>query len=352
MDDPFESDRAPGCAHARESYALTGHEEAERTVLSALEGGRLHHAWLITGPRGVGKATLAYRFIRRLMGAAASPDHGLFGAAPDDPVCRRIEAGAHSDVLTLRRPADSSGKSFKAVIPVEEARRAPKFFSQSSGEGGWRAVLVDSADELQTPQAANALLKTLEEPPRRGLLILISHSPGRLLPTIRSRCHRLDLRALTPEAAIEAARAQVDISDKDAPLLARMAEGAPGRAVALAQSDGAALFRELDALYEGLPRLDMSRAHRLSDSLAAKTAEPRRRLFYRLTRRFTEDQARMEAGAGGENLFAARAGRGGAKAWLDARSALETARREEESLYLDPKLGVLNALTRLRDAAR
>lgn len=351
MDDALESDRQAGCAHPRETYRLEGHEDAEHAIASAIESGRLHHAWLITGPRGVGKATLAYRFARRILGAAPDHGYGLLGASPDDPVSHRIEVQSHSDLLVLRRPADKAGKSLKSVITVEEARKAPSFFTRSSGEGGWRVVIVDSADELQHPAASNALLKTLEEPPGRGLLILISHAPGRLLPTIRSRCRRLDLRALDSEAALIAARRQVEMSDDEAALIARMSEGAPGRAVSLAAAGGAKLHRELNGIFEQLPRLDAVQAHKLSDRLSLKNEDAALRLFHRLTLRYAEERARGAMGAEQPALFGEPRRTGAPKAWLNAWEKLGRARREQEALYLDPKAGVMNALMTLRDAA-
>ena len=351
MDDTLEPDRAPGCRHPRETYRLSGHEKAEQEILTALQSGRMHHAWLISGPRGVGKATLAYRLARRVLGGAPDNSYGVLGVSPDDPVSHRIEAQSHSGLLPLRRPLDSSGKKAKTVITVEEARRAPRFFSQSSGEGGWRVVIVDSADELQNPAASNALLKTLEEPPNRGLLLLVSHAPGRLLPTIRSRCRRLELRALPDDGAIEAARGQVDIPDKDADLIARMAAGAPGRAVSLAAMDATRLHAQLSDIFAGLPRLDAQKAHALSDTLAAKSKEEQLKLFHRLTRSFAEERARAAAGVSGEILFESASAAGQTAGWLNAWEKLAKQRREQESLYLDPKQSVMNALYTLRDAA-
>src|SRR5579863_3279342 len=174
--------------HPRDTARLVGGEAAEAAFLAALERGRLHHAWLVTGPEGVGKATFAYRTARRLLGARPAPESGLLGADPDDPVFRQVAGRAHPDLLVIERD-EPDGKPRRS-IPVEEARALPEFFAKSPGRAAYRVAIIDSADEL-TPNAANAVLKTLEEPPERGVLFLISHRPGALLPTIRSRCRRL-----------------------------------------------------------------------------------------------------------------------------------------------------------------
>ena len=184
----------------RDASRMQGGEGVEAEFLSALERGRLHHAWLITGPEGVGKATFAFRAARRLLGARPAPEFGLLGADPEDPVFRQVAGRAHPDLLTLERE-DPDGKARRS-IPVEEARELPEFFSKSPGRAAYRVAIIDAADDL-TPSAANAVLKTLEEPPPRGVLFLITHQPGALLPTIRSRCRRL---AFSPPPADEAAR--------------------------------------------------------------------------------------------------------------------------------------------------
>jgi DNA polymerase III subunit delta' len=175
----------------RETTALFGHAEAERTLLDAYRGGRIHHAWLIGGPAGIGKATLAYRMARFVL-AHADPTAPAVRAAsslavdPGHPVARRVAVQAQGDLLVLERTASDSG-TLRTVITVDQVRRTVGFFGSTAGEGGWRVCLVDTADELQYPSASNALLKVLEEPPLRSLFLLVSPRPGRLLATIRSR---------------------------------------------------------------------------------------------------------------------------------------------------------------------
>src|SRR5271169_1750093 len=185
---------APG---PRANPLLLGHEAAEATLLEAMRSGRMHHAWLITGPDGVGKATLAFRFARRLL--AGMPDGDTLALDPAHPVFRRVAAGSHADLLTVERAYDDKRKRMRTQIAVDDVRRISSFMSLTPAEGGWRVVVVDGAEELNQA-SANALLKILEEPPRRAILLLVCGAPGRLLPTIRSRCRRLRLDPLGPGA--------------------------------------------------------------------------------------------------------------------------------------------------------
>jgi hypothetical protein len=184
----------------RETLALFGHAEAEQTLLDSYKSGRIPHAWLIGGPPGIGKATLAYRLARFVL---AHPDPKVpvvqkaasLAVDADNPVAHRIAAQAQGDLLVLERIVNETTGKLYTVIRVDDVRRTVSFFGSTAGEGGWRIAIVDAVDDLQR-EGANALLKVLEEPPQRTLLLLISHAPGRELPTIRSRCRRLLLRPL------------------------------------------------------------------------------------------------------------------------------------------------------------
>ena len=217
---------------------LAGHEAAEATLVAEAAAGRLHHAWLIAGPMGIGKATLAFRFARWLL--AGCPGTRLEVAATD-PVSRRVAAGTHADLLTIGRSFDEKRQRHRTEIVADDVRPIGDFLRRTAAEGGWRVVILDDADLLNR-HAANALLKILEEPPPRAVLVLVSSSPGRLLPTIRSRCRLLRLAPLDPpQMMLALERLLPEESEANRGLLAELAHGAPGRAVELAREDGLAL---------------------------------------------------------------------------------------------------------------
>ena len=257
----------------RHAENLYGHAVAEKTLLDAWAGGRLPHAWLISGAKGIGKATLAFRFARFLL-TGPSPDGDMFGAAPtslhvppDDPIFARVAKFSHPDLMTVERPWNDKTKKWRDEITVDEVRKAGAFFQQTSSSGGWRICIVDAADEMNT-NAANALLKVLEEPPKQGLLLLVSHAPGGLLPTIRSRCRRLPLQPLSGDMVDKVVQGALpDLSVSDRQILVEIADGSPGRAVALAAAGGVELHAELEAMLGQLPRLDFAKVHGLAARL-------------------------------------------------------------------------------------
>ena len=257
----------------RETTALFGHADAERTLLAAYRGGRMPHAWLIGGPPGVGKATLAYRVARFVLAhpdAAAQDVQAAQTLALDGthPVARRIVAQAHPDILTLERTAGPTG-TIRSVITVDDVRRTVGFFGSTAGAGGWRICIVDSADDLQSPQGANALLKVLEEPPSRALFLLVSHAPGRLLATIRSRCRRLTLRALEAADVAQAAAQALerDPGDREVLKAAAAAQGSVARATTLLGGAALAIRDRMIELLGGLPQIDPQALHALGDTL-------------------------------------------------------------------------------------
>ncbi|HME22819.1 MAG TPA: DNA polymerase III subunit delta' [Acetobacteraceae bacterium] len=253
---------APG---SRANPLLIGHAAAEATLLEAMRSGRLHHAWLITGPEGVGKATLAYRFARRLL--AGMPTDDSLALDPQHPVFRRVAAGAHADLLTVERAYDEKRRRTRTQIAVEDVRKISAFMSLTPAEGGWRIAIVDGAEELNQA-SANALLKILEEPPRRAILLLVCGAPGRLLPTIRSRCRRLRLDPLGPEAMERLLAAYLpNLAANERGRLVTVAEGSPGRALLLAEEEGLAIARLVDEVLAALPGLKPARAYTVADTL-------------------------------------------------------------------------------------
>lgn len=341
-DERPEADREGGLPHPRRVYDLFGQDAALSEAEAAIKSGRMHHAWMVSGPKGVGKASFAYHLARRLLGAEATDD-GLLSSDPADPVCRRLEALSHPDFLLIRRPYNDKTGKLKGEIPVEEARRAPEFFSKSASGKGWRVCIVDSADELNT-NSANALLKTLEEPPQRGLLILIVNTPGRLLPTIRSRCRRLILRAPSIEATTQWLIEHHHMSADEAQRASTLAQGAPGRALALAETDAPSLMATIDAALSNLPRLDRSAIAQIAASAGRKGGEQ----IKPITLDFLVAEAQNRARA----LALETGGADKAGAWVDAADRLTRLARESETLYLDPKQTLYAAFGLMQDAAQ
>ncbi len=263
----------------RENSEFIGHDEIELSLADAVASSRLPHALLLAGPRGIGKATLAHRLARFILSndipGRATPDGpGLFGDVlppaggagqglyvdPEHQVFRRAAAGGHSDLLVIERGLNDRGKPRKEIV-VDDVRGVGRFMSMTAAEGGWRVVVVDSADEMNR-NAANAILKVLEEPPARALILLVGHNPGRLLPTIRSRCRRIDLRPLDTSTVVTLLdRYTEGLTADEAALLAALADGSIGRALALQEAGGLALFDEISGLMVALPSIDTPALH-------------------------------------------------------------------------------------------
>jgi DNA polymerase-3 subunit delta' len=258
--------------HPRETTVLFGHRDAELALLNAYRSGRIPHAWLIGGAAGIGKATLAYRMARFVLAHRnpLAPDVQRAGTLQVDrsnPVARHIAAGAHGGLLTLERTLNEKGV-MRTVITVDETRETISFFGSTAAIEGWRVCVVDTVDELN-PNAANALLKILEEPPQQSLFLLVSHAPARVLPTILSRCRKLPLRPLATGDVIRAAAGAANIAIDD-PVLSEAAEASEGsvaRTLALLGGDSLKLHRRTAALLATLPRVDPRELHALGDAL-------------------------------------------------------------------------------------
>lgn len=257
--------------HPRDRFDLIPDAAAEAAFLDALQRGRLHHAWLLCGVEGSGKAAFAYRAARRLLGGAPDPSRGLLGTSPQDPVSRLISAQSHPDLLVLERAVE--GGKVKKSISVDQARDLPEFFSKSPSQAQYRVAIIDAADDLNL-NAANALLKVLEEPPERGVLFLVTHAPGRLLATIRSRCRRLAFPVWPAHALEELVRNRTGIPSAEAARVAAMAGGSPGQALALAS--GATLEADQTAqAWVAADRIDRAEAMSIADKFRGAEGQER-----------------------------------------------------------------------------
>jgi len=346
---PLRHDSLDDVPDPSESLRLFGHADAAASVASAYRAGRLPHALVITGPRGIGKATFAFHLVDHLLG---NRDHataaGSFGSRdPSSPIYRQVAAGGHHAVLYLGRPENdkstSSKIAFKTVISVDEIRRINRFLSLTSHDGSYRIVIVDPADDLNR-NAANALLKNLEEPPARTLFILIAHSPGALLPTIRSRCQILRLEPLGPEdvfGVLEAIGAERPAADQAGAFLERAA-GSPRRAILLTQYGGLEIAEATAKLAEA-KTVAVSEAHRLADAVAGRDQAIQFSLFNENALDILAEKARAAAESGDQS----RASRI-SEAWERSRVAI----LEMETYNLDRKQHALSMITRLHDAFR
>ncbi len=357
-----DTDRDP--LPPRENAELVGQEGAERVLLGAWNAGRLPHAWLLAGPRGVGKATLAYRFARFAL--AGGGDGGLFGPpetlalGPEHPVFRRVASGGHADLMTLEpgfteeemRKDAADRQRRRETIGVDEVRKAGEFLRLTPAEGGWRVIVVDSADQM-TPSAANALLKSLEEPSAKALILLVSHAPGRLMPTIRSRCCRLALRPLADEAvAALIARHLPELGEADRAALTGLAEGSIGRALALAEAGGIELSRTLDRLLDGLPSVDGQALHGFADQFGRPGTEARwRTACGLLTWRLGRAIGRAARGAADDPLAGRLAALAPLDRWIEVWDKVTRLVAQADGINLDRKQAVLSAFFALERAA-
>jgi len=339
--DPRETPR-----HPRHRRRLVGHDKAEASLLAAHRAGKLHHAWLIAGPRGVGKATLAYRFARFLLDAGGG-QAGLLAAnsldaTSDGPAAQLVSARSHPDLLVIERTLDRDGKRLKAQIAAEDARAAGQFFSRTPAMGGYRVCIVDAADDLN-PTAANALLKILEEPPRQALFLLIAHAPGKLLPTIRSRAVSLNLAPLPTEKVVDVlSELEVDAEQAEIESASALAQGSPGRALELIGSGGARLFLDARSLIGSRKPADRRRLFEIAGAMQRREAADDFQIFAGLLVDWLSARARGAALQGPTDE---------AESW--ARMSLEIGHsiRRTNALNLDRRQLLLEAFDTVEQAS-
>jgi DNA polymerase-3 subunit delta' len=343
----LEPDRFEGAPHPREQTAFFGHADAEAAFLEGLGTGRLHHAWLLGGPAGIGKATLAYRAARFIFahGGAVPPGTTSLQVDASHPVARQLAASAHPDLAMVRRGLRKDGKGYSAEISVDHVRRALELFSSTAGRGGYRVCIVDAADDLNA-SSSNALLKVIEEPPPRSVFLIVCHSPQRLLPTIRSRCRKLLLRPLadndvratigTLGSAFEGTPA--DVLDPAVGL----GEGSVRRTLEMLDESKIALVAEVTRALEGLPNVEPKRVLALVESLARREAEQNYELALDTVQRWVSERLHRSASQGPARLAPL----------VEVCDKVARSAREIDAYNLDRRPLVLSLFDDLADAVR
>jgi len=364
QDDLPEADRLEGFAHPRMVSDFYGNSAAEQSLLEAYAANRLHHAWLLSGPEGIGKATLAYRFARFLLAQSdvEGKEASELSISRDHRVFAQVGALAHPNLLVLRRPWQADKKRMATAITISEARRLRRFFGHTAGAGQWRVVIIDRADELNGA-AANALLKNLEEPPAHCVFLLVCSAPGRLPVTIRSRCRNLKFAPLSEgelEKAILGAYGAAGLEKPRSEAVKTclpLAQGSVGRALRLLESGGSEMHSRLSNLMANLPELDHEAVHSLADEITASGAEGSYELFFDLAgealARIVSHAATGEGALGSEARLAERVKDSRALAQMASLwETIQRAKAEADALNLDRKNLVLGTFFRLEDTAR
>lgn len=365
IEDLPEADRLDGFPHPRATENLYGHEAAEREISEAFASGRMHHGWLISGAEGIGKATLAYRVARHVLAAPSERSDETLAVAPESRAARQVLALSHPGLLVIRRAWDQKTKRFPATIPVDEVRRLKAFLGRTAEADAWRVVIVDRAEEMNV-SAANALLKSLEEPPPRTVFLLVTSAPGRLLVTIRSRVRTLALAPLEAEPLRAAVRQAYAASSDDvaggAPAasdwdrLVPLAGGSVRRLLSLHAARGLLLHDRISALLNGLPAVDWAAVHALGDELSGQAADQRYELFFELLMdaiaRLVDAEARGLGEAADVALAARLIGRARLATWAGLWERVAADKAETAALNLDRKALILDVFSRLEEASR
>jgi DNA polymerase-3 subunit delta' len=348
----------------RVTQNLVGHGDAEAVFLKAYNSDRLHHAWLISGAKGVGKATFAYKIAKFLLTQPVDDGGGMFGdtipmdkptsldADPDNPAVQRITAGGHGNIMLVERPWDEKKGVHKTVTTVDEVRKLINFFNKTASEAGWRIAIIDTVEDMNR-NAANALLKVLEEPPEKSILLLVTNAPGKLLPTIRSRCQKITLNDLKHQDVLSVISARhPDVDELTLSKLAKLSDGAPGKALTLYEQGGIELYEKMVGILKSAPNIPSSTKHALAAELSRKGKEANWRQFIGFLMDMVAHIVRSSASktplnevAGGEGTLVQKfMDANSADYWIDVWENMGQTYRAAEGVNLDKTQVILNML--------
>ncbi|MEO0411799.1 MAG: DNA polymerase III subunit delta' [Pseudomonadota bacterium] len=321
--------------------ALIGHDGGVAEFLEALDSGKLHHAWLLTGQHGIGKALFALHASAVLLSQAKSAlTMPLFRDALSTPAARQMLQGSHPDFRHIQPAKDKATQ----IISVDQIRTLAGLFQTTAGMGGWRIAIIDAADDMNRA-AANAILKLLEEPPPRSVFFLISHTPGKLLPTIRSRCRTLRFQPLANEdvAAVLASSAPEAQDDMDAVLA--FADGSPGRALSYLEGHALDYSSTLAGLFDSLPHIDRRTLLGLADQMGDRASSP----VYKTCWSLLQDMATyaVRSSASGDGVYKDIS----TNRWLAFADGLEEGRRQIEGLNMSPRQALIALVSHLAPPA-
>lgn len=362
-----QSDALSGAQHPRLTYRIFGHTGAETEFLAAYNTARMHHAWIVSGPKGIGKATLAWKiskFVLANQTDTAMPEESNANSLsidPNNPIARRIDALSEPNMFLVRRPWDEKTKRLKSAITVDEIRKLKNFFMLSATDGGWRIAIIDAADEMNVA-ASNALLKILEEPPNKVLLILVCHQSSRLLPTIRSRCRTLRCNKLDPENLQNALAPTEFEVGADARAISILADGSVGESIDLITNNGVEIYQNIVKSISSGARVDRAIALKLANACVGKTAEQTYALTTKLIHYFIARLAKYgamqpndftEAATGEAQILSNLSPNANtARKWANISQELSTRVTHAKAVNLDPSSVILDMFLKIEETAQ
>ncbi len=347
-DDAIVADKIDGIPHPAETLELVGHEETLAQILQQYASGRMHHALLLTGPRGIGKATLALRIASHIFRhpEGLSAPLILGDPQPNDPIDGKLAARSNPNLLHMTRPWDDKTKKFKSQLTVDVIRLTVPFFGTSRGEEGWRIAIVDAADDMNA-SAANALLKILEEPPTNTLFFVLSHSPAKVLPTIRSRCQQISMKPLSNDQVIGVLNqfgALETLNSDDKILLGKLAKGSVRTGLLLSRENGLEIYKSFMNACERLQKPDWSQIQTMAEKVTARGKEDGFRLLLEFANEYMEGHATGRLGQKNDISSLAR--------WAQVWEKTQNSTRIADGYNLDKKQVILNLFHDMGEAAR